>query len=189
MGFSEKLKEIRLEKKLTQVQLAELLSVSRQAVSKWESNGSYPETETLLLIATKLNVSLDYLFFDVKDKELWKRTPAATPSCPFQCPHARVPDKAPATVLQAVAKTLNVSEFNITSKSNRTAEVVYARRMFMYICRTYLHTSYAEIGNHLGKRDHVTIMHGISKFQELIDTNPEVLQYINQILDGLHIER
>lgn len=37
MSFAENLKKVRTEKKLTQEQFAELLSVSRQAVSKWES--------------------------------------------------------------------------------------------------------------------------------------------------------
>lgn len=62
MGFSDNLKEIRNKRNITQEQLAELLSVSRQTVSKWESGIGYPETETLLYLAKELNVSLDYLF-------------------------------------------------------------------------------------------------------------------------------
>ena len=62
MGFAENLKEIRNKRNITQEQLAELLSVSRQTISKWESGLGYPETEKLLSIAKELNVSLDYLF-------------------------------------------------------------------------------------------------------------------------------
>ena len=62
MGFAENLKEIRNKRNITQEQLAELLSVSRQTISKWESGQGYPETEKLLSIAKALNVSLDYLF-------------------------------------------------------------------------------------------------------------------------------
>lgn len=40
MKFSEKLQNLRKEKKLSQEQLAEMLDVSRQSVSKWESGGS-----------------------------------------------------------------------------------------------------------------------------------------------------
>ena len=40
MSFSDNLKAIRKEKNLSQEELAELLGVSRQAVSKWESGGS-----------------------------------------------------------------------------------------------------------------------------------------------------
>ncbi len=62
MGFSDNLKEIRNKRNITQEQLAELLSVSRQTVSKWESGVGYPETEKLLYLAKELNISLDYLF-------------------------------------------------------------------------------------------------------------------------------
>ncbi|MBR2132847.1 MAG: helix-turn-helix transcriptional regulator [Oscillospiraceae bacterium] len=61
MSFSENLKQIRKEKYLSQDDLAELLGVSRQAVSKWEQGMGYPEAETLLLLSSKLNVSLDAL--------------------------------------------------------------------------------------------------------------------------------
>ena len=64
MSFSENLKYIRKKRNITQEDLADLLSVSRQAVSRWESELGYPETETLLLLAKELNVSLDYLFSD-----------------------------------------------------------------------------------------------------------------------------
>ena len=61
MSFSDNLKAIRKEKNMSQEELAELLGVSRQAVSKWELGDGYPEAEKLLIIAGKLNVSLDTL--------------------------------------------------------------------------------------------------------------------------------
>ncbi|MBR7081764.1 MAG: helix-turn-helix transcriptional regulator [Oscillospiraceae bacterium] len=61
MSFGTNLKLFRKEKGITQEQLADMLEVSRQAVSKWESDNGYPETEKLLIIAKKLGVSLDYL--------------------------------------------------------------------------------------------------------------------------------
>ena len=64
MSFSENLKNIRLEKNLSQEQLAELIGVSRQAVSKWEQDSGYPETEKLINIAKTLDVSLDALLLD-----------------------------------------------------------------------------------------------------------------------------
>lgn len=62
MSFAENLKQIRNKKKLTQERLAELLSVSRQAVSKWEQGVGYPETEKLIILAKVLDTSLDWLF-------------------------------------------------------------------------------------------------------------------------------
>lgn len=61
MSFGENLRLIRKERRITQEQLAEMLEVSRQAVSKWESEDGYPETEKLILLSKKLNVSIDYL--------------------------------------------------------------------------------------------------------------------------------
>jgi transcriptional regulator with XRE-family HTH domain len=61
MAFSENLKSARKKKGLSQEQLAELMGVSRQAVSKWESDDGYPETEKLIQLSEMLEVSLDYL--------------------------------------------------------------------------------------------------------------------------------
>ena len=61
MSFSENLHAIRKKKQMSQEELAELLGVSRQAVSKWELGEGYPEVEKLLIMSKKLNVSLDRL--------------------------------------------------------------------------------------------------------------------------------
>ena len=50
MSFAENLKQLRNEKQLSQEELAEMLDVSRQAVSKWEQGSGYPEVEKLLLL-------------------------------------------------------------------------------------------------------------------------------------------
>ena len=61
MSIAENLKQLRKDNQLSQEELAEILDVSRQAVSKWEQGIGYPEVEKLLLLSRKLNVSLDYL--------------------------------------------------------------------------------------------------------------------------------
>ena len=57
---------IRKNKGLTQEELAEKLSVSRQAVAKWESGQVYPEITNLIQISNLFNVTVDYL---VRDQE------------------------------------------------------------------------------------------------------------------------
>jgi transcriptional regulator with XRE-family HTH domain len=47
MEFNEKLQELRKQKQLTQEELAEILFVSRTAISKWESGRGYPSIESL----------------------------------------------------------------------------------------------------------------------------------------------
>ena len=64
MKLSEKLYSLRKKSGLSQEQLAEQLNVSRQAISKWESGVSVPESEKLIVISTYFNVSVDYLIKD-----------------------------------------------------------------------------------------------------------------------------
>lgn len=61
MALSEKLYALRKKSGLSQEQLAEQLNVSRQAISKWESGRSVPESDKLLAISQYFQVSLDYL--------------------------------------------------------------------------------------------------------------------------------
>ncbi len=61
MSFGEKLQTIRKKNQLSQEGLAEMLGVSRQAVSKWELGEAYPEVDKLLLLSKKLNISIDSL--------------------------------------------------------------------------------------------------------------------------------
>lgn len=64
MTLGDKLAKLRREYNYTQEQLAELLGVSRQAISKWESNGAYPETEKLIRLGKLYGCSMDYLLLD-----------------------------------------------------------------------------------------------------------------------------
>ena len=59
MSLSENLKILRKQKGFSQEQLAQELNVSRQAVSKWESNQGYPEMDTLITLSSLFNCSLD----------------------------------------------------------------------------------------------------------------------------------
>ena len=61
MEFNEKLQELRKQKGLTQEELAELLYVSRAAISKWESGRGFPNIESLKAISKYFSISLDDL--------------------------------------------------------------------------------------------------------------------------------
>lgn len=67
MTFSEKLLLLRKQKGLSQDQLAELLDVSRQSVSKWEAQQTLPEPNKLILISDLFGVSVDQLLRDDLD--------------------------------------------------------------------------------------------------------------------------
>ena len=68
-GISEKLIALRREKGLSQVELAEELNVSRQAVSRWETGEAAPSLENLRCLRDLYNVSLDYLVCDEETQE------------------------------------------------------------------------------------------------------------------------
>ena len=61
MDFNEKLQKLRKQKGLTQEELAEILFVSRTAVSKWESGRGYPSIESLKAISKFYGVTVDEL--------------------------------------------------------------------------------------------------------------------------------
>lgn len=61
MDTKDVLKNIRVKKNLTQDEMAEKLSVTRQAVSRWENGGSTPNIETLKQISAAFDVSINTL--------------------------------------------------------------------------------------------------------------------------------
>jgi len=64
MTFGKKLQLLRKQKGISQEQLASLLTVSRQAISKWELDNSLPDTENVIMISELFDVSTDYLLKD-----------------------------------------------------------------------------------------------------------------------------
>lgn len=64
MNLGENIKKLRKDKNLSQEQLTEMLNVSRQAVSKWESGKTYPDIENLILLRNIFNVTLDDLIIN-----------------------------------------------------------------------------------------------------------------------------
>ena len=59
--IGSKIKAARIEKKLTQEQVAELLGVSRQTISNWENGKSYPDIISVIALSDLYSVSLDEL--------------------------------------------------------------------------------------------------------------------------------
>ncbi|MBE5802792.1 MAG: helix-turn-helix transcriptional regulator [Clostridiales bacterium] len=90
MCFADNLKKLRKDKRLSQEELAEILNVSRQAVSKWEQGVGYPEVETLLLLSSRLNVSLDSLMSTEMAKEASNNNVNVTRTIVITSPHENV---------------------------------------------------------------------------------------------------
>lgn len=64
MTLGEKLQKLRKARAWTQEELAEQVGVSRQSLSKWESDGALPDTANIILLADLFGVTTDYLLRD-----------------------------------------------------------------------------------------------------------------------------
>ena len=64
MNLGEKIKECRKQAGFSQEQLAERLNVSRQAITKWETNKGIPDIANLIAISDEFGLSLDELIKD-----------------------------------------------------------------------------------------------------------------------------
>lgn len=64
MKLEEKLVSLRKKKGLSQMKLAEMMNVSRQAISRWERGTAIPSTDNLKYLGHLYNVSLEYLLHD-----------------------------------------------------------------------------------------------------------------------------
>ncbi len=68
MNLGEKIVKIRKDNKMSQDDLAEVLSVTRQTISNWENSKNYPDIETLIQLSDRFHISLDTLLKG--DKEM-----------------------------------------------------------------------------------------------------------------------
>ncbi len=75
MKLEEKLISLRKEKGLSQMKLAEMMNVSRQAISRWEVGAAVPSTDNLKFLGNLYGVSLEYLLHDDAPKPNQNETP------------------------------------------------------------------------------------------------------------------
>lgn len=76
MTLGEKIREARKQNGLTQQEMADKLMVSRQAITKWESDKGMPDIENLKVLSSLLGVSVDYLISteEVNEKTVIRET-------------------------------------------------------------------------------------------------------------------
>ena len=70
VDFGERIKKLRLQEGLTQLQLAERLGVTKSVVSYYELQERYPSPEIILKLASIFHVSTDYLLGLTKSEEV-----------------------------------------------------------------------------------------------------------------------
>lgn len=68
MGLGSRIQKLRINNGLTQEQLAEMLSISRQSVSKWEMEQSLPEIDKVIMMSKLFSVDTDDILLE--DEEI-----------------------------------------------------------------------------------------------------------------------
>lgn len=86
MDYGKKIAEARVRKNISQEELAERLFVSRDLVSKWETNRRRPDFQTLNRIAAEPNVTVEY--FEDSAQALINELSACIPKNNSVCPEA-----------------------------------------------------------------------------------------------------
>lgn len=91
----------------------------------------------------------------------------------------------PQLIINVVADHFSITSDDITSK-RRNSEFVQPRQICMYLCRKLTAESLQSIGKALGKKDHTTVIHGIDKISEEIQTNEELKNRIDVIMKKIN---
>ena len=73
MNFGDRLKKIRKQKNITQLQLSELIGISRASIAQYENNIYQPSLENIESIANTLNIDVSELFEDKANKKMVSR--------------------------------------------------------------------------------------------------------------------
>lgn len=109
MTLGEKLQKLRKSRSWTQEELAEKVGVSRQSLSKWESDGALPDTANVIVLADLFGVTTDYLLRAAAPDKADADAPAAAPVVQLVTP----PKKAPpaALLIGCILVTLGLMVF------------------------------------------------------------------------------
>ncbi|MCM1183898.1 MAG: chromosomal replication initiator protein DnaA [Roseburia sp.] len=92
----------------------------------------------------------------------------------------QVREVTPNLIVDVVSEHFNVSKEDITSKK-RNSEYVLPRQIIMYLCRTMTTASLQNVAALLSKKDHTTVIHGVEKITELMQTDENLRNKIDTI--------
>jgi chromosomal replication initiator protein len=87
-------------------------------------------------------------------------------------------------IIQSVSRIMNIKEKDILSKSRRM-DIALARQVCMYVAKEIIHTSLANIGQQIGKRDHSTVIHAYNSIAKKIEKDVQLKKIILQIKDDI----
>jgi chromosomal replication initiator protein len=83
-------------------------------------------------------------------------------------------------IIEAVSRYFDLRPDEFKSKK-RNRNISFPRQIAMYLCRDLTDLSLPKIGNEFGGRDHTTVIHGIEKITEEVQTNPETRRAVDEL--------
>ena len=88
------------------------------------------------------------------------------------------------TITKTVAKDLNIKPSEIKSKG-RSKNIVYARRIAIYLCRELTQNTMPQLAQYFGMKDHTAISHMLKKINELIENDEDFKTKIEELTNKL----
>lgn len=79
-------------------------------------------------------------------------------------------------------------QLSLVASRKKNAECVVPRQVIMYLCREYTDATLDSIARLLNKKDHSTVMHGVDKIKEDLETNEELRNNVNIIKKKLNLQ-
>jgi chromosomal replication initiator protein len=88
------------------------------------------------------------------------------------------------TIQKAVAEKFGIRQIQLKEKSN-TRTIVYPRQVAMFLVKELTAASLPEIGRAFGGKHHTTVIHSISRINQLRQTDPNLNRTIHSLIDSL----
>jgi len=92
----------------------------------------------------------------------------------------------PSQVIETISKYYNLSVQDLVSAS-RNKELVQPRQVAMYLIRQETDASLPEIGGLLGGRDHTTVIHGIERVKERLESEEQLRREVMSVREQLYL--
>jgi chromosomal replication initiator protein len=88
-------------------------------------------------------------------------------------------------VLKAVADRFSLQPSQLKQKSN-SRQIAYPRQVAMYLVKELTHASLPEIGRQFGGKHHTTVLHSVTKIEQLRHNDPDLNRLIHSVIDSFH---
>ena len=87
-------------------------------------------------------------------------------------------------IQKAVAERFQIKQAQLKEKSN-THKVVFPRQVAMYLVKELTEASLPEIGRAFGGKHHTTVIHSITKIEQMRHRDPDLNRLLHNLMDSL----